>query len=197
MLLDKDMNPKIAYFGMTRICGADQSQVNTSRIVGTYGYMSPEYILQGQFSVKSNVQFQSLVLEIISSKKSNSFYQSDNGEYLLSYAWRLWVIVRLGRYYLMDQTFSNSFLQNEVARLIHIGLLCVQEDPVDRLMIATVVLMLNNFSVTLSLLKRPGFFVGSTTQQSMPRMSIESIQSSSKNMPSPVNDVSITELHPC
>ncbi|KAJ0096670.1 hypothetical protein Patl1_27491 [Pistacia atlantica] len=63
-------------------------------------------------------------------------------------------------------------------------------------MIATVVLMLNSFSVTLSLLKRPGFFVGSTTQQSIPRMSIESIQSSSKNMTSPVNDVSITELHP-
>ncbi|KAJ0096821.1 hypothetical protein Patl1_27510 [Pistacia atlantica] len=180
---------------MARICGADHSQVNTSRIVGTYGYMSLEYILQGQFSVNSDVFcFRVLILEIISSKKSNSFYQSDNGEYLLSYTWRLW---RDGMpLELMDQTFSNSFLQNEVARLIHIGLLCVQEDPVDRLMIATVVLMLNSFSVTLSLLKRPGFFVGTTTQQSIPRMSIESIQSSSKNMTSPVNDVSITELHP-
>ncbi|KAH7837940.1 hypothetical protein Vadar_019880 [Vaccinium darrowii] len=39
-------------FGMARIFGVDQTQGNTSRVVGTFGYMSPEYAMHGQFSVK-------------------------------------------------------------------------------------------------------------------------------------------------
>ncbi|CAI9763347.1 unnamed protein product [Fraxinus pennsylvanica] len=55
-------------------------------IVGTYGYMSPEYAMHGQFSIKSDVfSFGVLVLEIISGKKNSSFYQTDGAEDLLSY----------------------------------------------------------------------------------------------------------------
>lgn len=70
ILLDKDMNPKISDFGMARIFGVDQIEGSTNIIVGTYGYMSPEYAMHGQFSVKSDVfSFGVLLLEIISGKK--------------------------------------------------------------------------------------------------------------------------------
>ncbi|KAF5188438.1 Cysteine-rich receptor-like protein kinase [Thalictrum thalictroides] len=77
---------------MARLFVVDQSEACTSRIVGTYGYMSPEYAMHGHFSVKSDVfSFGVLVLEIISGQKNNSFYQSERAdEDLLCYAWRQW-----------------------------------------------------------------------------------------------------------
>ena len=48
--------------------------------------MSPEYVIHGNFSVKSDVySFGVLVLEIISGKKNNNFFESEGVEDLLSY----------------------------------------------------------------------------------------------------------------
>ncbi|GAA0166483.1 transmembrane signal receptor [Lithospermum erythrorhizon] len=86
VLLDNDMNAKISDFGLARIIGFDKSEGSTNHVVGTFGYMPPEYIMHGQFSVKSDVfSFGVLMLEIISGKKNNSFYQSRDSEHLISY----------------------------------------------------------------------------------------------------------------
>ncbi|XP_058197635.1 cysteine-rich receptor-like protein kinase 10 isoform X1 [Rhododendron vialii] len=194
ILLDGDMNAKVSDFGTARIFGVDQSQGNTNRVVGTFGYMSPEYVMHGQFSVKSDVfSFGVLVLEIISGKKNNNFNQSDGSEDLLSHAWKLWKEgISLD---LMDPTLEGSHSRNEVTRCIHIALLCVQDDPDARPSMATVVLMLNSYSATLSIPQEPAFFVqskrGANTLQGL-----ESDQSTSKSMPFSVNEASITELEP-
>ncbi|KAK8487643.1 hypothetical protein V6N11_061626 [Hibiscus sabdariffa] len=69
----------------------DETQGSTKTIVGTYGYMAPEYVINGQFSVKSDVfSFGVLLLEIISGQKNNCFRHGEDEEYILSFAWKSW-----------------------------------------------------------------------------------------------------------
>ncbi|KAK6917374.1 Protein kinase domain, partial [Dillenia turbinata] len=65
-LLDKEKRPKISDFGVAKIFEV------------TDGYMAPEDVMQGPFSVKFDVySFGVLVLEIISGRRNSSFCQSD------------------------------------------------------------------------------------------------------------------------
>ncbi|KAH9803117.1 G-type lectin S-receptor-like serine/threonine-protein kinase [Citrus sinensis] len=184
VLLDQDMNPKISDFGLARAFAGDETEGNTNRVVGTYGYMAPEYASDGQFSVKSDVfSFGILLLEIISGKKNRGFYHSDNKLNLIGHAWKLWNEGMPSQ--LIDPCIQGSFNLAEVIRCIHIGLLCVQQHPEDRPSMPSVILMLGS-EIVLPQPKQPGYLAD--------RNSTRLDSSSSMPEPCSTNTITISEL---
>ncbi|KAJ4718599.1 Receptor-like serine/threonine-protein kinase [Melia azedarach] len=158
ILLDKAMNPKISDFGVARIIfGESELQAKTNKIVGTYGYIAPEYVLGGVFSIKSDVfSFGVVLLEILSGKKTTGFYHTDSLS-LLDNAWDLWtsdkVLDLIDPVMLEDASCMHAML----SRYVNIALLCVQERAEDRPTMSDVVSMLTNEAAPLLPPKQPGF----------------------------------------
>ncbi|ONI10119.1 hypothetical protein PRUPE_4G028300 [Prunus persica] len=156
--------------------------------------MAPEYVIHGRFSVKTDVfSFGVLVLEIVSGKKTGSFRYGENEEDLLTYAWRNWREDTIQN--IIDPVLTTSS-QIETMRCIHIGLLCVQENGVDRPTVASVVSMLNSESLALPVPSQPAFYMHHNTGSDISGLT-ESDQSKSLSVHVTENDPSnITEAYP-
>jgi len=201
ILLDAGMNPKISDFGLARLFSADKTTTLTSQIVGTLGYMAPEYAVLGQLSVKLDVySLGVLILEIVTGRKNTDMFESAAGGesvILLSYVWDHWV--RGTALETVDPFLdcrAQETTESEVVKCIHLGLLCVQENPADRPTMLDVLVMLHGQSSSFAAPSKPAFAFaygdGETTTSSDERGNVSAAAAAAFSL----NGMSVSEFQP-
>ncbi|KAF7103475.1 hypothetical protein CFC21_104464 [Triticum aestivum] len=156
ILLECDMTPRISDFGSAKTLCSDVTEERTSRVVGTSGYIAPEYASRGVYSLKTDVfSFGILVLETISGRKNTILdKRGDTVGDLVRDAWRLWKDRRLHE--LVDPSLGNGYEVTEITQCAQVALLCAQEDPADRPTMTAIAAMLSSESTRLPMEpKRP------------------------------------------
>uniref|UniRef100_J3L437 non-specific serine/threonine protein kinase n=1 Tax=Oryza brachyantha TaxID=4533 RepID=J3L437_ORYBR len=120
ILLDYTFEPKVADFGLAKYQAAEQTAVST-RVMGTFGYLAPEYAATGKVNDRSDVfSFGVMLLELITGKKPIMMSHGDQPDTLVAWAKPL-----LGRAVdegifdeLVDPRLENNFDSYDMERLI-------------------------------------------------------------------------------
>ncbi|XP_039139902.1 LOW QUALITY PROTEIN: cysteine-rich receptor-like protein kinase 7 [Dioscorea cayenensis subsp. rotundata] len=206
ILLDANMNPKISDFGLAKHFGMNETQANTNRIAGIFGYMASEYLMRGEFSPKSDVfSYGVLVLEIVIGRKNRGIVRYQPASDLLNDVWKHWNEGKA--LVLTDKRIGEGFPADQVQRCIHIGLLCVQEDPTKRPSMTSVMKIRSTYSTSLPKPLIPGFFTRSSFIRESDEHSgnaeiqlVERRYSSESTTqlanPSSMNEISLSDIEP-
>ncbi|KAL0015198.1 hypothetical protein SO802_002267 [Lithocarpus litseifolius] len=143
ILLDDDLQPKIADFGLARLLPEDQTHLST-KFAGTLGYTAPEYAIHGQLSEKVDTySFGVVVLEIICGRKTSEVQRDFDGDYLLERAWKLYENNKHSE--LVDETLNpEEYTAEEVKKMVEIALMCTQSSASVRPSMSEVVVLLKS-----------------------------------------------------
>ncbi|KAJ4823108.1 hypothetical protein Tsubulata_017608 [Turnera subulata] len=139
VLLDTDMNARLGDFGLARMHHHEKS-ASTTIVVGTAGYMAPEVVRTGRASTQTDVySFGVLLLEMVCGRRP--IEEGEPG--LIDFVWRL---MEKGQVIgaLDDRLKANGgYNDEEVERLLLLGLRCANPDPSGRPTMRQVVKVLN------------------------------------------------------
>ncbi|KAL3851320.1 hypothetical protein ACJIZ3_013202 [Penstemon smallii] len=125
VLLDKEMNARLGDFGLARMHDHDKV-AGTTRVVGTVGYLAPEVIKSGRASTQTDVfGYGVLTLEVICGRRPIE----EGKPPLVEYVWELLKKDELVTAVDARLRSRGEFDEEEVQRVLHLGLLCAHPDP--------------------------------------------------------------------
>ncbi|KAM0856670.1 hypothetical protein ACQ4PT_048974 [Festuca glaucescens] len=129
ILLDHHMTPKIADFGLSRLFGQEQTRANTQNVVGSYGYIAPEYLYRGEISAQSDIySLGLLIIETTTGEKNQPKQNEPSARGFIEQVQKIWTDGHIASKY--PRLNPNDLLEVKVC--IKIGLECVQIDRKSR-----------------------------------------------------------------
>ncbi|MED6186724.1 hypothetical protein PIB30_069478 [Stylosanthes scabra] len=143
ILLDEHFRPKIADFGLAKICKKDQSIVSIMGTRGTPGYIAPEIFsrVYGEVSHKSDVySYGMLILEIIGGRRN--YYENVESQ-ASEICFPDWIYKDLEQGNFPTNCLPHREEENDIARkMTLVSLWCIQPNPLNRPSISDVIDML-------------------------------------------------------
>ncbi|XP_077244195.1 cysteine-rich RLK (RECEPTOR-like protein kinase) 2 [Tasmannia lanceolata] len=198
ILLDSRLRAKIADFGLARSFQEDKSHISTA-IAGTLGYMAPEYLAHGQLTEKADVySFGVLLIEIVSGRPNNMNKDSDYSDSLITVAWNHFQVGTVEEMIdpnLMLHNYENAeYMKEQIMRVVHVGLLCMQENPALRPSMSRTLQMLSKMEVELAPPTNPPFIDEKTME--LNDMSEDPYHPLNPNSAHSIATVSTSSFHP-
>ncbi|CAI0426717.1 unnamed protein product [Linum tenue] len=131
VLLEDDFTPKVSDFGLAREATEGSQHIST-RVMGTFGYVAPEYAMTGHLLVKSDVYSYGVVLlELLSGRKPVDMSQPPGQENLVTWA-RPLLTTREGLEQLVDPSLAGSYDFDDMAKVAAIASMCVHPEVANR-----------------------------------------------------------------
>eukprot|EP00268_Persea_americana_P008723 TRINITY_DN13410_c0_g1_i5.p1 TRINITY_DN13410_c0_g1~~TRINITY_DN13410_c0_g1_i5.p1 ORF type:complete len:752 (+),score=122.32 TRINITY_DN13410_c0_g1_i5:436-2691(+) len=131
ILLEDDFTPKVSDFGLAREASEGSQHIST-RVMGTFGYVAPEYAMTGHLLVKSDVYSYGVVLlELLSGRKPVDMSQPQGQENLVTWA-RPLLTTREGLEQLVDPSLCGNYNFDNMAKVAAIALMCVHPEVTQR-----------------------------------------------------------------
>ncbi|XP_042390881.1 serine/threonine-protein kinase PBL34-like [Zingiber officinale] len=129
ILLDVDYEAKLSDFGLAKDGPeGDKTHVST-RVMGTYGYAAPEYVMTGHLTSKSDVySFGVVLLEMMTGRRSMDKNQP-NGEHNLVEWARYYLGERRRFYKLVDPRLEGNFSIKGAQKVAQLAHACLSRDP--------------------------------------------------------------------
>ncbi|KAK1363806.1 Receptor-like kinase lip2 [Heracleum sosnowskyi] len=140
ILLDKHWNSKVADFGLAKLLGSERSYT-TTRVMGTFGYVAPEYASTGMLNDKSDVySFGILVMELISGRYPVDNSRPPDEVHLVE--WLKQMVANRNSEGVLDPKLQDKPSLRSLRRAILVALRCVDPNTQKRPKMGHVVHML-------------------------------------------------------